>query len=218
MIDIFILKLAEPDQRFFVISWILIVVISIVIHELAHGWAAVRLGDDTPIRLGRMTGNPLVHMGPFSLVALVVFGIAWGQMPIDPTRLRGRYAEAQVAFAGPGSNLVLAVVCLVTLGLLMRHDPQPDGQAMRNLHQFLFAAGSANLLLAAFNLCPVPPLDGSHILANFHHGYARLVGDPSKQGVFLLGFFFVFALFGQAWDWAYRIAAAVTGLIVSVGT
>lgn len=217
MINIFILRLAEPDQRFFVISWFLIVIISIVIHELAHGWMAIRLGDNTPSRLGRMTGNPLVHMGGMSLVALVVFGIAWGQMPIDPTRLRGKYGDAKVSFAGPASNILIAIFTLVALGLLSRFDPNPAVQWKENLHEFLFLAGSANLLLAAFNLVPIPPLDGSHILANFHRGYANLVADPSKQGIFLLGFCMLFVTFGKLWDWAYWLAAHISAFVATVG-
>jgi hypothetical protein len=83
---------------------------SIVLHELAHGWAAIRLGDTTPRDLGHMTWNPLVHMGGFSLVVFAVIGIAWGMMPVDPSRLRGRYGDALVALAGPAMNIVLAAV------------------------------------------------------------------------------------------------------------
>jgi len=217
MIDIFILKLADPESWFFAMSWILIVIISIVIHELAHGWMAIRLGDNTPNRLGRMTGNPLVHMGGMSLVVLALFGIAWGQMPIDPTRLRGRYAEAKVAFAGPASNILLALVALIALGLLMRYDADPTEQWQKNLYEFLFLAGSANMILTVFNLVPIPPLDGSHILANFHRGYANLISDPSKQGLFMLGFFAMFIFFGEMWDHAYRIAAIVSAFVATVG-
>ena len=90
-----------------------------MLHELAHGWAAIWLGDQTPVRQGRMTGNPLVHMGPWSLLMLAVAGIAWGQMPIDRTRLRGRHGEAIVAAAGPAMNVLLALAALSTLAGLL---------------------------------------------------------------------------------------------------
>ena len=92
----------------FVIAWAFWIIFSICLHELSHGWAAIALGDRTPIESGHMTFNPLVHMGGMSLVAFALIGIAWGAMPINPARLRGRYAEALVALAGPAMNLVLA--------------------------------------------------------------------------------------------------------------
>jgi len=217
MINIFILYALEPETRFFFYSWILIVIVSVVIHELAHGWMAIRLGDTTPIRMGRMTGNPAVHMGGVSLVALMIFGIAWGQMPIDPTRLRGKYAEAKVALAGPVSNLLIALCSLTALGLLIRFAPNVNGQWQENLHEFLFLAGSANILLAVYNLVPIPPFDGSHILANFHRGYARFISDPSKQGFFMLCFFAMFWFFGEMWGHAYAAAEFISTSIATLG-
>ncbi|MEL6741620.1 MAG: hypothetical protein AAFP26_13265, partial [Planctomycetota bacterium] len=76
--------LSDPTRgAVWVVAWLVWVVVSITLHELAHGWAALKLGDTTPRDLDRMTFNPLVHMGPVSLVMLVIIGIAWGQMPVD---------------------------------------------------------------------------------------------------------------------------------------
>ena len=171
---------------------IVTITISIVLHELAHGWAAIKHGDDTPIHTGHMTGNPLVHMGPFSLFAMCLFGIAWGQIPIDSTRLRGKYAQAIVAATGPAANLLLAAATLTALGLLLRGDMLKNTEIHQNLGEFLMVFGSWNLMLCVFNLMPVPPLDGSHILSNFHRGYARLIDDPSKQSIWFFGFIGVF--------------------------
>jgi len=144
-----------------------------------------------------MTGNPLIHMGPFSIGILLLFGIAWGAMPIDSTRLRGRYGEAKVAVAGPAMNFFLAFLAMTALGLWWRFAPFDKSNVMaQNGLNLLFICGLWNLLLGIFNLLPVPPLDGSHILANFSAGYARLAGDPSKQGVWLLAFFFTFMAAG----------------------
>ncbi|MBL8897493.1 MAG: site-2 protease family protein, partial [Planctomycetes bacterium] len=71
---------------------VLLVMISIILHELGHGAMAIRLGDDTPRILGRMTFDPFVHMGVLSLVLLLLFGIAFGSMPVDHKKLRGRFA------------------------------------------------------------------------------------------------------------------------------
>jgi len=217
-IDLFLQQAFDPASRFFYFAWLLVCVVSITLHELAHGWAAIRAGDDTPLELGRMTGNPLVHMGPFSLVALVLFGMAWGAMPINSGRLRGKYAEAQVAFAGPSVNLTLGLLSLIALGLCYRFGPAQDGAVwIANLYELLWVAGYANLVLFVFNLMPVPPLDGSHILANFHEGYARFISDPSKQGAFLLMFAGVFMLGTYLWAPIGRVADALVAWVMMVG-
>ncbi len=115
----FIQSLLDPDQRLFYVSWVITVIFSITLHELAHGLMALRRGDHTPVELGHMTINPLVHMGPFSLAALFFLGIAWGAMPVNPSRLRGKYGEALVALAGPVTNLLLAFLGLTGLGDLV---------------------------------------------------------------------------------------------------
>ena len=178
----FIRILAEDPQLYF--FYVITVVVSIVLHELAHGWMAIRHGDRTPLLTGHMTANPLVHMGRFSLVALFLIGMAWGQMPIDPSRMRGRWAEAMVAAAGPATNLLLMLVALTGLGLWGRFGMESwlveGGPAVwqQNLILLLYVFGSVNLLLFVFNLMPVPPLDGS----------ASLLSDPSKRQVWLFGF------------------------------
>ena len=177
----------------FYVTAVATVILSITLHEVAHGVVATRLGDPTPRQSGHMTWNPLVHMGPFSLIGAFVFGLAWGQMPVDPTRLRGKYAEALVAAAGPATNLVLALVALTALGVWDRvgipDDPRADRGAM-----VLFVFGFYNVILCFFNLLPAPPLDGSRILGNFHRGYASWIYDPRNQGAGLMlfvGAFFI---------------------------
>jgi Zn-dependent protease len=217
--DLFVFNLFHDDTRFYFLAASLVIVISIVLHELAHGWTAIRLGDDTPIHQGRMTGNPLVHMGPFSIVALLIAGIAWGQMPINPTRLRGRYAEAKVAAAGPAMNLGLAVVCLVGLGLFYRFGPPITRDTWQaNLAFFLQIAGTLNLLLMMFNLIPIPPLDGSHILANLHRPYALALGEERHQGLFFVAFIFAFAMSSAVLvPWAARLAQLIVRWVETVG-
>ena len=172
----------DLNQRFRYFAIVVSVVVSIVLHELAHGWAAIRLGDRTPIEQGRMTGNPLVHMGLISILAVFLMGLAWGAMPIDRTRVRGRHAEAIVAVAGPATNFVLAV--LATIGALLAirfgfNGAEEDWK--RNLVTLLEVAAWSNIALMLFNLLPVPPLDGSHILASFHRGLRRVHQQPRQQ-------------------------------------
>lgn len=173
----------SPQQGpVWVVSWLVWVISSIVLHELAHGVVAIRYGDETPRYAGHMTWNPLVHMGGYSLLALAIFGIAWGAMPVDSSRLRGRHAEALVLAAGPATNLVLALVSLV---LLILWEPFAAGHLISsitvgeplasNLAVFFRLGAILNLILCLFNLLPVVPLDGGRILASYVDSYRRFV-------------------------------------------
>jgi len=191
----FIQTLSTNPSYFFAV--IITVVISITLHELAHGWVAVKLGDRTPIETGHMTLNPLVHMGMFSLILLALVGIAFGAMPVDRSRLRGKYAESLVAVAGPAMNLLLGVVALIAFGLCIRFGVFGDGsselsQVQKNALILFNTFGFINIALMLFNLIPLPPLDGSMILANFSPGYRRLVSGQIAQGVMMALFFAMF--------------------------
>lgn len=188
---------AFSDPLFY-FSWILTVVVSIILHELAHGWVAIWQGDDTPRYQKRMTLDPLVHMGPYSLLTLCLFGIAWGQMPINPNRFRSQYGEALVAGAGPAMNIALSLGMLSLLVVLEKFNVLPATNVGNNIFMFMRVFGIANMALALFNLVPIPPLDGSKILENFSQGYARLVNDPDKQGMFGVMFLLLFIFFGGA--------------------
>src|SRR3954447_26147620 len=119
MLAAFFIENLQKDPRFF-LAVCITVVVSISLHELAHGIVAIWLGDRTPIETGHMTLNPAVHLGPISLICLLLAGIAWGSMPVTPSRLRGRYGDALVAAAGPIMNLLLGAIALVALGLWRR--------------------------------------------------------------------------------------------------
>ena len=189
--------LLQNDPRQYV-AIVLVVIVSIVLHEIAHGLAAVRLGDNTPIDSGHMdTLNPLVHMGATSLILLAVVGVAFGAMPINPSRLRGKYAESLVAFAGPAANLLLAIVAILALGLWFRFSP-PDTEnpVAANGMMLLEKLGVMNIALMLFNLLPIPPLDGSRVAANVIPAYRRLLDSGTAQGVMIAIFFALF--FGGA--------------------
>ena len=100
-------------------SWIFWVIVSICLHELGHGWAAIWEGDDTPRQTGHMTINPMVHMGGYSIIAFLLLGFAWGLMPVNPGNFRHRrWGDAIVAVAGPAVNLILAVILLTIAGVI----------------------------------------------------------------------------------------------------
>jgi Zn-dependent protease len=189
----------ERDRPYF-FAVVITVVVSICIHELAHGIVAIWLGDRTPMERGHMTLNPAVHLGLFSVICLLLAGIAWGSMPIDPRRLRGRYAEALVAAAGPASNLLLAGLALGSLGIWQRFDPRPSSEIatqITNIRYLLLVFGTINVLLAMFNLLPVPPLDGSAILANLSSAYATTVQAFTMSGASVMVFLLVFSVAGN---------------------
>ena len=188
----------QSDPRYY-FAVVLAVVVSISLHELAHGIVAVKLGDDTPIEEERMTLNPLVHMGPISLLVLLISGIAWGAMPIDRSRLRGKYGEAQVAAAGPFTNVLIALVSLTALGLWQRYRVEGSdelSQVAQNGEYLLSVFGVMNVILALFNLVPVPPLDGSHILANLSSSFARTMDTMMQTGMYFRFAIILFALGG----------------------
>jgi Zn-dependent protease len=152
-----------------------VLVFSLTVHESAHAWAALRLGDPTGRRLGRVSLNPAVHVDPvgtllFPLVAMVTHLpiIGWARpVPVDPRYLRNpRRDFLIIAAAGPLSNLALAVVAAVALRLVTL-GPQAIGQAGIAAPLALIASRALeiNLLLAIFNMIPVPPLDGSSVVA-----------------------------------------------------
>lgn len=187
-----VIRFYEDGGTVLVMSWGFWVIFSIVMHELAHGWAAIWQGDDTPIRYGRMNMNPLVHMGSTSLIMFALIGITWGMMPVDPSKFRWRRrGRIIVAGAGPAMNLALALVALTAASLWARYgtDCQPLAD---NVLLFLTTGGWLNLTLAALNLLPIPPLDGSDILMGLSWRFYRLFQHPQAQ---MIGMFIMLAIF-----------------------
>jgi Zn-dependent protease len=195
-------------------SWIFWVIFSISLHELGHGWAAIRAGDNTPRETGHMTWNPIVHIGWFGLVAFAAFGLAWGAMPVNPSRFRGRHADATVAFAGPGMNLSLAVVCIVLGAIWLCFGMSGRAPALlgENLWTFFVIGSSVNLLLFALNLIPLPPLDGARILESFVPGANSWAMSQGGQMLALAVFVGVFIFLGpELFDFA--IHATLTAIV-----
>jgi Zn-dependent protease len=156
-----------------IVALIPALVIAIVFHEVAHGYVAKLLGDPTASERGRLTLNPIRHVDPMGTLfvpgALALLGgpvFGWAQpVPVNATRLRNpRFGMMAVAAAGPGSNLILAAAGALLLGLLARGlVAPPEGVTeilIASLNYFL----QINVFLALFNLLPIPPFDGSHIV------------------------------------------------------
>ncbi|HVZ93664.1 MAG TPA: site-2 protease family protein [Phycisphaerales bacterium] len=199
------------DNPAHLISHVVWVIAAICLHELAHGWAAIYFGDRTPIETGHMTWNPLVHMGPMSLIMFAVVGIAWGLMPINPNRMRGKHAEAIVALAGPAMNLLLAAMCIPAAALWTKYATGVSDNLYDNFQLFFYLGAVLNIGLATFNLLPIPPLDGSRILAKLSPAYANLINDPRAMSFSLVVFLVVFLWAGR-YIWLPGIF--VTGIAV----
>ncbi len=174
---------------------------AVVLHELSHGLVADRLGDSTPRAMGRLTVNPIRHVDPFGTVVLPgllilpylfgrgtnpIFGYA-KPMPINPTNLRNPDRQMMaIALAGPVTNLILAVLGALALRFV--------GLAGGGLSDFLGVWVLLNVLLAVFNIMPIPPLDGSKVLARFLPPRARQVYQSWEPygALFMLVIFFLF--------------------------
>jgi Zn-dependent protease len=208
-------NLYEQGGAALVASWVIWVIGSIVLHELAHGWAALWQGDETPRELDRMTINPMVHMGPWALLMFAVIGITWGMMPTDPSRYRwGRRGRVVVAAAGPAMNLLLAFVALTALGL--SGLSLAEGETAERMAQFLLIGGFLNIALAMFNLLPAPPLDGSGILAGLSWKWYQWSQDPRIAMYSLLALmvlFFIGGLGGVLFGTAMGISSGYAGFL-----
>ncbi len=185
-----------------IVAIIIALVMSVVIHEMAHGYMANWLGDPTARLAGRLSGNPLVHLDPLMSVIIpgllvlsgspILFGAA-KPVPYNPFNLRNqKWGEALVAAAGPASNIALAII----FALLVRFaDVLSLNEAFTSLAVQIVML---NIFLALFNLVPIPPLDGSKILPRLLPYNLRMSYDQLRrrmEGNFFLSFAIIIILF-----------------------
>lgn len=198
---------------------LIVLLFSIVIHEVAHGSVAYSLGDPTAKYSDRLTLNPLKHLDPFGsvilpLIMLITTGgrgpiFGWAKpVPVNPYNFRDqKWGELKVALAGPATNFLIAII----FGLFIRFFPLPEPLFV------LFSVISIyNFLLAVFNLVPIPPLDGSHILFSFlPESLSQIKIFLQQYGLFLLLFLLFFGL-----NWVFYIVQIlfffVTGKPISI--
>ena len=158
-----LIQLLIKDPLSFVILSVLLLY-SVIFHELAHGWVAYKMGDPTAKLLGRLTLNPVKHLDLIGTLMLLIIGFGWAKpVPVNleniPSNKR-RKGIILVSAAGITANIIFAFVALLLLRLI---SPEPSGMA----GQVLLLLAHINIILAAFNLIPIPPLDGSKILMGF---------------------------------------------------
>ena len=177
--------------------------LSLTVHEWAHAWTAWKLGDDTARMMGRVSLNPLDHIDPIGTVLLPLIGIPFGwakPVPINPVRFRREVSMTMgilvTAAAGPISNLMLAAASVLMIILFGQLDGILAAKSQAAIQQVLQFAVIINVLLALFNMIPIPPLDGSRIVDGLVTGKARTAWDKFCQfgpimlvAVFLLPMF-----------------------------
>ena len=203
-----------------VIIIIVVLLFSVIFHEVAHGWVAFKLGDPTAKNLGRLTLDPIPHIDPIMTIIVPIFlymtmGFAFGgakPVPVNPYNFKNPKRDmALVAAAGPASNLILAIVAIILYKIFLSFgilEPMTNSRfyaedisLLENLFQFTVII---NVVLMVFNLFPIPPLDGSKILMGFlSHENAMKFESFSRYGfiiiigIILLGDVIHFSILGS---------------------
>lgn len=195
----------------FLIILVPVILFSLTIHEYAHALVAYRLGDDTAKRQGRLSLNPLVHLDVLGTLLLFIVHFGWAKpVPVDPRNFRNPKKDMlMVALAGPVSNILTAIAAAVILKALFENFAAiPPGSgadvAARMLVWFMYIG----IVLAVFNMIPVPPLDGSRVLYgllpdSLAYRYARF----ETYGIFILFAFFLFG--GQFLGYFIRVPVVI---------
>lgn len=197
-----------------IIFFLFVLLLSVIIHEVSHGGVANLLGDPTAKIEGRLSLNPIKHLDPFGSVILPIlllifsggrFAFGWAKpVPINPYNFKDpKWDGAKVAAAGPGANILIALI----FGMAVRFLNLPS--------PFLELFGVIvilNFLLALFNLLPIPPLDGSHILFTFlPESWDHLKISLQRYSLFILLFFLFFGL-----RWVFWGATALSRLVIGL--
>lgn len=163
--------------------------LAITVHEYAHAWMANRMGDPTAKDMGRLTLNPLPHLDLFGTIAMLVLGFGWAKpVMVNPYNLKNpRQDNLWISLAGPASNLLSALI----LGMLFRAGEQFLGLSHTGelILLMLLLAVRLNIILAVFNLLPIPPLDGFHVLEGLvpQTTYTKLQQFEKAGSMILLG-------------------------------
>ncbi|MEK7463199.1 MAG: site-2 protease family protein [Patescibacteria group bacterium] len=200
---------------------IIVLIFLVIIHEVAHGLMAYRLGDNTAKELGRLTLNPIKHLelfGSFLVPLLFIitnspFILGWAKpVPFNPYNLKNPKRDgALIALAGPLSNFLIAIIFGLIVRLMVVFTPIASSPVLYNIYNLLNVVIFVSVLLAFFNLIPIPPFDGSRIVFAFLSGKAeRFWLQMEQYGMLLI----VLLLFGGVLSFLYPLVIFVFRLIV----
>jgi len=181
-----LLSLIQSPLTF--LAFVVALLLAITVHEYAHAWAAYKSGDDTAKLMGRLTLNPIAHLDPLGTLFLFLVGFGWGKpVPTNPMRYHSKSSEIYVALAGIVTNILVAFILAIPIRIALLTGHTIDSSQVLS---FLSIMVDINLVLAAFNILPVPPLDGSHIVEYFLDYRAKItyqrIGPMILFGIILL--------------------------------
>lgn len=199
------------SQPFSFLVWVAALLVAIDVHEFAHAWMAVRLGDPTPKIQGRLTLNPLAHLDPLGTLMLLVVRFGWGKpVQFDPYNLlHPRRDAAVISLAGPAANLVLASALSIVLTLTAS-----PFSALYFLRGIIPPIIFLNVVLAVFNLLPIHPLDGGKILVGILPRKDAIQIDRflNQYGIFIL-ILMIFPIFGGVSPVLYLLSPVINLLL-----
>lgn len=209
MSGLFLTRLFESPWDY--VAWVLIVMFSICVHEFAHAWAAVRMGDSTSADLGHLTLDPVRQMGGRSILMLLIFGLAWGAVPIMPRRL-SRKGRLVAALSGPAANLLLMAAFALGAATFLRLWPNVRVEGAPWLMAY---AARANATLALLNLIPLPGLDGWSALQSLAPG-VETIAERAGGALFWVTLFVIFFTPAGTLVWlgGDRLATAAIGWLL----
>ena len=174
------------------LATLFVIMVILPFHELAHGFVAYKLGDNTAKNQGRLTFNPLHHINYIGALCLLLVGFGWAEpVPVDPRYFKNPKRDmALVALAGPVANIIAALVGALLSNLFVVCVPVAYMSAtwFMAVEYFFYAYVSVNISLAVFNLIPLPPLDGSKILGAFlpHEAYVKMLMNERTLSTILI--------------------------------
>lgn len=205
------------DFQYF-IYWIVIIIISISLHEFFHALAAYYEGDTTAKDQGYFTLDPVRHMGVPSLILLIMAGICWGLCPVNPSKFRHRFGDALVSFAGPFANLLLLIIFSTLYAIFNKYNISFMAHNVQdNLLYFFKLASIANAALIIFNLIPIPPLDGSKMFENAFPSLRNFYSQIGNAGFAVIFLLFWMPGFNKAfWEFAGASAISVRNIISAI--
>ncbi|MEM1090754.1 MAG: site-2 protease family protein [Pseudomonadota bacterium] len=194
------------------------IIASLTLHEFGHAWSAHLLGDDTARLAGRLTLNPIPHIDPIGLLMVVMVGFGYARpVPVNPRRLKKSWGHAAVAAAGPGMNLLLAFLSINLLALGATQQIELlSGPAQRAL---LVLLAQINILLMAFNLIPLGPLDGRYVMewALPDGASRRYTAFNNQYGVMVFLALIALSIFGvPVFSWLLGLADKVLPWLIVV--
>ena len=218
----FLERLFGIDLKTFLLS-LPIILIALVVHEVSHGFIAMKLGDPTARNLGRLTLNPLKHLDPIGTLCMVFFHFGWAK----PVPINTRYFKkpkrdmALTALAGPAANFILGFLGVLVYRILYAIFTKSAGPAtpdvginiMNTTLEFFYLFGFLNVSLGVFNLIPIPPLDGSRILLVFLPTKAYFAVMKYERYI-MLGFF-VLLFVGRRVGWIFSPISTLVGWIIN---